>query len=72
MKQNSNNQSYSRLAGETFQSLDNDSTDKLVAEVRDQVTSFILNRNLEQITMLESQCNEMKPTSNNGAYNLGA
>ena len=44
MKQNSNNQSYSRLASETFQSLNNGNTYKLVAGVRDQVTSFILNR----------------------------
>ena len=71
IKQNFNNHSKSRLHGETFQSLNNDNTDKLVADVRDQVTSFILNRVSEQITMLERQCTEIKPTSNNVAYNLG-
>ena len=59
MKQNSNNQLYSRLASETFLSLNNDNKDKLVAEVRDQVTSYLFNRVSEQITMLESQSYEM-------------
>ena len=71
IKQNFNNHSNSRLTGETYQFRNNDNTDKLVAGVRDQVTSFILNRVSEQITMLERQCNEIKPTSNNVAHNLG-
>ena len=62
VKHNYNNQSHSRVANEHSHLSNHDNTDRLVAGVRDQVTSFILNRVSEQISVLESQCNERQPT----------
>ena len=50
VKHNYNNQSHSRVASEHSYLSNHDNTDKLVARVRDQVTSFILNRVSEQIS----------------------
>ena len=42
-----------------------DNTERLVAGVRDQVTSIILNRVSQQISVLEHQCSE-RPHTNPG------